>query len=180
MRQRPRRSGLLEGHEWPIFDVAFSPDGKQIASCSGDSTVRVWDWMTGQSTILEPQHAARVVDVAFSRDGKLLASASWDRTVKVWDTRTGSSSTICTTPPTVRSSAWPSDRTIALAWGSTDGTVKVWDGPGSEPQILRGHTSWVQAVAFSPEGRVDRLGQPGRDGQGLEGAAGTEAGAEGE
>jgi WD40 repeat protein len=40
-----------------------------------------------------------------------------------------------------------------LAWGSTDSTVKVWDGPGTEPQILRGHTSWVQAVAFSDDGK---------------------------
>jgi WD40 repeat protein len=40
-----------------------------------------------------------------------------------------------------------------LAWGSTDGTVKVWDGPGSETQVLRGHTSWVQGVAFSPDAK---------------------------
>ena len=40
-----------------------------------------------------------------------------------------------------------------LAWGSTDGTVKVWDGPGTETHVLRGHTSWVQAVAFSPDGQ---------------------------
>jgi WD40 repeat protein len=39
-----------------------------------------------------------------------------------------------------------------LAWGSTDGTVKVWDGPDTETHILRGHTSWVQAVAFSLDG----------------------------
>jgi WD40 repeat protein len=39
-----------------------------------------------------------------------------------------------------------------LAWGSTDGTVKVWDGPGAEPLALRGHRSWVQAVAFSADG----------------------------
>jgi WD40 repeat protein len=38
-----------------------------------------------------------------------------------------------------------------LAWGSADSTVKVWDGPGTETHVLRGHTSWVQAVAFSPD-----------------------------
>ena len=38
-----------------------------------------------------------------------------------------------------------------LAWGGADGTVKVWDGPGTKPQVLRGHTSWVQAVAFSSD-----------------------------
>jgi WD40 repeat protein len=40
-----------------------------------------------------------------------------------------------------------------LAWGSNDGTVTVWDGPGTEPHVLRGHTSWIQAVAFSPNGK---------------------------
>ena len=40
-----------------------------------------------------------------------------------------------------------------LDWGSNDGTVTVWDGPGTEPHVLRGHTSWIQAVAFSPNGK---------------------------
>jgi WD40 repeat protein len=40
-----------------------------------------------------------------------------------------------------------------LAWGGKDGTVTVWDGPGTEAQVLRGHTSWIQAVAFSSDGQ---------------------------
>jgi WD40 repeat protein len=39
-----------------------------------------------------------------------------------------------------------------LVWGSTDGTVNVWDGPGTEPHVFRGHTSWIQAVKFNPDG----------------------------
>ena len=51
----------LKGHDWPIHGVAFSPDGRHLASCSADSTVRVWDWTTGQELrVLEPRHAARV------------------------------------------------------------------------------------------------------------------------
>jgi WD40 repeat protein/serine/threonine protein kinase len=139
----------FEGHEWPVFDVVFSPTGQQIVSCSGDSTVRVWDRTSGQASILEPRHATRVVNVAFSRDGKLLASASWDRTVKVWDTATWKLlHDLPDSTGAVQCVAFGRDRG-RLAWGSTDGTVKVWDGPGSETQILRGHTSWVQAVAFS-------------------------------
>jgi WD40 repeat protein/serine/threonine protein kinase len=143
---------ILERHDWPVFDVAFTRDGQQIVSCSGDSTVRVWDRTSGQALILEPRHAGRVVDVAFSRDGKLLASAGWDRTIKVWDSATWKLLHDLRDPTGAAAQcvAFGRDRR-RLAWGSRDGTVKVWDGPGSEPQVFRGHTSWVQAVAFSPD-----------------------------
>ncbi len=145
---------VLKGHNWVIHGVAFRPpDGRQLASVSADSTVRVWDWTTGQELrILEPRHAARVQSVAFSRDGKLLASASWDRTIKFWDSTTWKLLHDLPDPTgAVLCLAFGHDR--RLAWGSTDGTVKVWDGPGTETHVLRGHTSWVMAVAFSPDGK---------------------------
>ncbi|MCI0360922.1 MAG: protein kinase [Planctomycetaceae bacterium] len=140
----------LEGNTWVLWGVAFSPDGHHLAACSADSTVRVWDWTTGKALpVLEPPHAARCANVAFSRDGKLLASASWDRTIKVWDCATWKLEHDLSDPAgAVLCVAFGPDR--RLAWGSTDGTVKVWDGPGTETHVLRGHTSWVQAVAFSP------------------------------
>jgi WD40 repeat protein/serine/threonine protein kinase len=144
----------LSDDDWVIWGVTFSPNGRHLASCSADSTVRIWDWSTGEHLqILEPRHAARVANVAFSRDGNLLASASWDRTVKVWDTATWK--LLHDLPDSSGAAAHcvafgPDNR---LAWGGTDGNVKVWDGPGTEIQVLRGHTSWVQAVAFSADGQ---------------------------
>jgi WD40 repeat protein len=142
----------LEGHEWPIFGLAFSPDGRYLASCSSDSTVRVFDWQAGeQLRVLEPQSAGRVAGVVFSPDGEWLAAASWDRTIKVW--KTSNWELLYDLPDPTGAAlcvAFGPDR--RLVWGSTDGTVKVWDGPDSELHVLRGHTSWVQAVSVSPDG----------------------------
>jgi hypothetical protein len=64
--------------------VAFSPDGRQIASGSEDTTVRVWDAATGQHRKTLTGHSELVTAVAFSPDGRQIASGSWDETVRVW------------------------------------------------------------------------------------------------
>ncbi|SLM39419.1 WD40/YVTN repeat-like-containing domain, partial [Lasallia pustulata] len=79
----------LEGHLDVVNAVAFSPDGKQLASGSYDMTVRIWDAATGAMLQTLEGHSDVVHAVAFSPDGKQLASGSGDMTVRMWDAATG-------------------------------------------------------------------------------------------
>ena len=79
----------FKGHKGWVTSVAFSPDGKRIASASSDGTLKVWDATTGEETLKPKGHKGWVLSVAFSPDGKRIACGSDDRTVKLWDATTG-------------------------------------------------------------------------------------------
>jgi WD40 repeat protein/tRNA A-37 threonylcarbamoyl transferase component Bud32 len=119
--------------------VAFSPDGKLIASGSLEGTVAVWDADAGKVLLTLRGHAGAVRDVAFSRDSRRLATAGADHTVKVWDALIGQEVlTLRGHDEPVASVAFsPDGRYLASASALTGepGQVKVWDAgePASHP-----------------------------------------------
>src|SRR4051812_18099697 len=79
----------FKGHTGLVYSVAFSPDGKVLATGSFDNTVKLWDFATGKELHTLKGHTNQVYCVAFSPDGNLLASASQDKTVRLWNPKDG-------------------------------------------------------------------------------------------
>jgi WD40 repeat protein len=149
-----RKICTLPGHDWTIREVVFSPDARfsRLASVSADGTMRIWDVTAGRKLIEFPR-ADDVYAVAFSREGRRLVSGGWDRVVKVWDAHTGQLLEDVSDPTGgVRSVAFHPKDDRVLVWGSSDSTIKMWNGMTKEIRTLHGHTSWVESVAFSPDG----------------------------
>jgi len=154
----------VTGHSDWVRSVAYSPDGKHIASGSRehkttlDSTVKIWDAATGECMTTLTEHGIDVDSVAYSPDGKRIASAitsgSQGSMVKIWNVATG----VCVLKLMghsnyINSVVYSPDRQH-IASGSSDKTVKIWDAAtGVCVRTLTGHSDQVMSVAYSPDGK---------------------------
>ena len=131
-----------------MLTVAFSPDGKRLATGESNGRITLWrtqDWAT---TVLSAQGEA-VNGLAFSPKG-LLASASDDSLIRLWNLEGKLLKTLEGHDASVRSVAFSPDGQL-LASGSDDRTVRLWQSDGTPVKTLEGHTGQVRSVNFSPD-----------------------------
>lgn len=120
------RLSTLSGHTGDVVSLAFSADGKQLATGSRDSTIRLWDVGRKQGTAVLRGHSDRVTAIAFSPDAKLIASGSADSTLVLWDARRGVAvQRLQGHTDTVTDVTFTPDG-MQLVSGARDEKVKVW------------------------------------------------------
>ena len=154
----------LTGHTGPVYDLSFNRTGTQLASASGDRTVRVWA-RSGSSDYREVAvlrgFGNYVTSTDFHPTRQLLASSSGDGSVRMWDLTDAPNPRLATTVSpghgTVYMVRFSADgRTLAAS--SDDGTITMYavspTGAIRETAVLRGHTAAARTLSFSPDGRV--------------------------
>ena len=140
-----------KGHQSNVTVIAFSPDGRYIASSSSynNDSIKLWDAKTYKLLHSYGDHTDRVNNVVFDRQSKMLASVSEDNTIKIWDCKSGR----C-----LKSFVGHNDAVTFAAFSSSgqqivstssDNTIRIWDVPsGKQVTKLEGHTERIKAVSF--------------------------------
>ena len=142
------------GHMGIILDLAWSQDGKILASSSSDRTIRLWESETGQILYIFEGHTGDIYSIAWSPDGKRLCSGSSDMSVRLWNTRTGREIWISTGHRGgVTCVAWSPDGSYVVS-GSEDCTIRIWHPEnGKQMHVLEGHTDKISSISFVDYGR---------------------------
>jgi len=144
----------LRGHQSHVWSLAFSPDGKTLATGSEDKTIRLWELPSGKERQRIAGHRWGVQSLAFSPDGKTLLSESGDQVIRQWD---------ISGPRRLHEFKGHQDTVVAFVFAtdgqsfaswSLDRTIRLWSTTtGKEFQQLKGHQDQIAWVAFSPDGR---------------------------
>ena len=145
----------LRGHTDTIGRIAWSPDGRMLASPSADQTIRLWDVATGQCLHTLEGHTDEVKAVSFDKSVRVLASASFDHTIKLWEVQSGKLlRTLIGHVSWVNSVAFDPQSDL-LASGGEDKTIRLWDvEAGRLLQTTNEDISCIHSVAFDSHGRV--------------------------
>lgn len=160
----------LSGHTDRVWGLAWSPSGKQLASCSGDRTVRIWSFHAGNdeessrwqcdAVLEEEDHDRTIRSVDWSPDGRCLATASFDASTAIWHQEDSMWELVATLEGhenEVKGVAWSPNGT-ALATCGRDKAVWIWEVlPGNEFEVLdikQGHSQDVKMVAWHPSGEL--------------------------
>jgi WD40 repeat protein len=144
-----------------VHRIAFSRDGRTLASASEDGTVKLWETATGHEIRMFRGHTRSVTGVAFHPDSHALATSSEDWSLRLWDATSGREIRIFRghSGPIADVAFSPDGRSLASAGGEVDhpqraGDIKNWDVLGREGvRDLGGHASFPKGVAFSPDGK---------------------------
>lgn len=149
-RRPPEPAGTLvmhhSGHTQAVQALAWSPDGKRIASASGDGVVMVWSMDRRRRTFVRRDSRAACV-VAWSPDGQKLASVA-GRSVEIWDAENGRGQLFYAVSSAVLTGAWAPDGS-RIAFGLENGEIQIWPADGSvRPFTYRGHTASFLDVLF--------------------------------
>lgn len=138
-------------HDAAVLDVAFSADGRRVATACRDGTARLWDVASG-SEHRRFMHDDWVVAAAPSADGRLLASACRDQTARIWDVESGSELARTAHHGVVWAVAVSPDGGLVASAGS-DATVRLWDVAEGRERSSLDHDGGVVALSFSSDGQ---------------------------
>ncbi len=158
LEAKPQLTHFLTAHTDTIRALAYSPDGRLLASAGKDQSIILWDTQTNQPVGQHLQgHTNWINALTFSPDSKILLSVSIDGTVRRWDVATGQQIGEPLNPKSTElwSVAYnPDGKTFAT--GDKDGTILLWDGATGKliGSPLAGHSDLVYALAYSPNGKM--------------------------
>jgi WD40 repeat protein len=158
--RRPAQRDEVNFLAQTVYPLALAPDAPLAASAGEKGQIALWDSNTAQRIATLPGHNAGVTSLAFFPDGRRLASFGTDSTVKIWDIDTKAVTQI-TNPASINPDPWNA-RTIAvsprgdrLAFLQGYASVRLLDADRlAEIAALRGHTGFIEAMCFSPDGEL--------------------------